>query len=96
MTGRGWLNTGASARFLGAGFMPPSLAADSGRIPEPNRRSVRALPWLDVGAEQYVLGGRGNLAVSWFQNTLHPHRLRERSVSALGRVNIVAPASGLG
>jgi vitamin B12 transporter len=93
--------TGTKLRAsLGTGFMPPSLAARFGSAfqnPNPGIRPERSRGW-DAGAEQYFLGGRGSLAVSWFRNTLRDLLgFESAAFPALGRsVNIDrARTSGL-
>ncbi len=64
-------NTKLRASY-GTGFMPPSLTARFGSIyqnPNPEIRPERSRGW-DAGVDQSLLGGRGNLSVTWFHNNL--------------------------
>ena len=69
-----WVVGGATKlrASYGTGFMPPSLAARYGgpfQNPNPGIRAERSRG-VDLGAEQYLLNGRGSIGLTWFRNSL--------------------------
>jgi vitamin B12 transporter len=78
VTGRvgvSWFAAGLATKFrgsLGTGFLPPSLTARYGSAfqrANPGIRPERSTGW-DLGADVFVAGGRGMLAVTVFGNQL--------------------------